>query len=275
MPTGRADAFGWQRNESGADGLTSPANIDAYLARINYVGPAVATLDTLRALHRAHLLAVPFENLDIHLGREIILDEARLIEKVVGELRGGFCYELNGAFAALLRALGFQVSLLSAGVATPDGGFGPDFDHMLLLVDLDERWLADVGFGDCFVEPIRLSDAVQPDGERSFQVSDDEEHRILRRRDGAGDWSVQYRFTLTPYELTDFAGACHYHQSSPDSHFTRNRVCSRLTPTGRISLTNDRLIVTESGRRHETTIAHEAAFSEALQQHYGIVLPTN
>ncbi|HYI13783.1 MAG TPA: arylamine N-acetyltransferase [Thermomicrobiales bacterium] len=248
-------------------------NIDAYLSRIGYTGSTTPTLDTLRELHRAHLLAVPFENLDIHLGRDIVLDESRLVEKIVGERRGGFCYELNGAFAALLRALGFRVSLLSAGVTTPDGMIGPDFDHMLLLVDLDEPWLADVGFGDCFVEPIRLADEVQHDRGRSFQVLDNDEERILQRRDDAGEWSAQYRFHLTPHTLIDFAGMCQYHQSSPDSHFTRNRVCSRLTPTGRISLTNNRLIVTEDGQRHETVVANDAAFANALRRNFGIDLP--
>lgn len=253
--------------------MAAPIDIDAYLARIDYSGPRTATLETLRGLHRAHLLAIPFENLDIHIGREIVLDEARIIAKIVGERRGGFCYELNGAFAGLLRALGFQVSLLSAGAAPPGGGFGPEFDHMLLRVDLDEPWLADVGFGDCFVEPIRASGEIQPDGERSFQVLLDGERYILRRRDGDGDWNSQYRFTMTPHALADFAGMCHFHQTSPESHFLRSRVCSRLTPAGRTSLTNDRLIVTEDGRRHETPITGDAAFADALRQHFGIVLP--
>lgn len=249
-------------------------NSDTYLSRIGYTGSTEPTLDTLRELHQAHLLAVPFENLDIHLGREVVLDEARLVDKIVGDRRGGFCYELNGAFAALLRALGFRVSLLSAGVAAPDGKIGPPFDHMLLRVDLAQPWLADVGFGDNFVQPIRLTDDPQPDGDRSFQVLNDGQHCILRRIDGIGDWATQYRFSLTPHELADFAGMCQYHQSSPDSHFTRNRVCSRLTPTGRISLTDTRLIVTENGERHETAIACDAAFHEALRQHFDIALPT-
>lgn len=255
--------------------MTATIHIDAYLARIGYSGPRAATLDTLRELHRAHLLAVPFENLDIHTGREIVLDETRLIEKIVGERRGGFCYELNGAFAALLRALGFQVSLLSAGAVRPDGGFGPDFDHLLLRVDLDEPWLADVGFGDCFTEPIRLADAVQHDGARAFRIVRAGAQRILQRRDGDGDWSGQYRFTLTPRALSDFAGMCHHHQTSPDSHFTRNRVCTRLTPDGRVSLSSNRLIVTTNGQRRETPIAGDDAFADALRQHFDIDLPVN
>ncbi len=255
--------------------MTPSVDVNTYLERIGYAGSTATTADTLRELHRAHLLAVPFENLDIHIGREIVLDEARLVEKIVSEHRGGFCYELNGAFAALLRSLGFRVSLLSAGVVMPDGKSGPDFDHMLLLVHLDEPWLADVGFGDCFTEPIRLTHEVQSDGNRSFRILIDGEHRILQRRDDAGNWSSQYRFTLTPHELTDFAGMCRHHQSSPESHFMRSRVCTRLTLTGRISLTSDRLIVTRAGQRRETVITNDAHFREALQEHFEIVLPTS
>src|SRR5437764_12252268 len=97
-------------------------DIQRYLERINYHGSLEPTLQTLQALHEAHLLAVPFENLDIHLGRKILLDEESLWKKIVEQGRGGFCYELNGLFAWLLRALGFQVDLLSAGVAHPSGG---------------------------------------------------------------------------------------------------------------------------------------------------------
>src|SRR5204862_6646887 len=131
--------------------------IDKYLSRIAYAGPRDPTPQVLSALHERHLLSVPFENLDIHLGREIVPDERRIVDKVVAERRGGFCYELNGAFAALLRALGFEVDMLSARVPRADGTTSPEFDHMTLLVRAEgERWLADVGFGECFVHPLRL-----------------------------------------------------------------------------------------------------------------------
>ena len=161
-------------------------DVQAYLQRIHYQGsltpgadrprvdsPGIdrpeidrpeidrPSIDLLRALHRAHLFTVPFENLDIGLKREIICNEARIVHKIVNERRGGFCYELNGAFAALLRALGFRVTLLSARVAREDGSYGPEFDHLTLRVDLDEPWLADVGFGEGFLEPLRLESRAQ------------------------------------------------------------------------------------------------------------------
>src|SRR6202158_381013 len=131
-------------------------DVQAYLRRIDYQGPLTPGIDLLRTLHRAHLFTVPFENRDIHLGRGIVCDERRILHKIVNEKRGGFCYELNGAFAALLRALGFRVPLLSCRVARQDGSYGSEFGHRTLRVDLEEPWLADVGFGDCFLEPLSL-----------------------------------------------------------------------------------------------------------------------
>ncbi len=215
-------------------------DVERYLQRIDYSGPTVPTLETLSALHQAHLLAVPFENLDIHLGRAIVLDEEALYDKIVERRRGGFCYELNGLFAALLRALGFRVVLLSAGVAHAGGGFGPEFDHLLLVVDLQEHWLADVGFGDSFLEPVRLE--------------------------------AMYCFTLEPHQLTDFTGRCRYHQSSPQSHFTQQRVCTRMTRRGKVTLSDTRLIVTTDGHRDEQPVTDERAYTAALRKYFDIDL---
>src|SRR5258708_22032942 len=121
-------------------------NLAAYLTRIGYKGSLQVSAEALRQLHLAHVLAVPFENLDIHLGRLSVLQEEAFCRKIVEERRGGFCYEQNGLFAAVLRDLGFPVTLLSARV----GEGSPEFDHLTLLVPLEERWLADVGFGESF-----------------------------------------------------------------------------------------------------------------------------
>ena len=123
--------------------------IGAYLERLGFTAPPQPTIEGLRRLHTAHLARVPFENLDIHLGEKILLEPEALVAKIVERRRGGFCYELNGAFSTLLQALGFDVTLLAARVHNA-GVLGPPFDHMCLRVDLDEPWLADVGFGDNF-----------------------------------------------------------------------------------------------------------------------------
>lgn len=248
-------------------------DITAYLRRINYSGPLDPSAETLRRLHRAHMLSVPFENLDIHIERLIVLDEAKLLSKVVGQRRGGFCYELNGAFAALLRALGFDVTMLSAEVAGGDGGFGPAFDHMALLVQLEARWLADVGFGDSFREPLLLDhsgEQAQEDG--AYRIERDGEHLTLERRDDSGLWQPQYRFTLRPYQYEDYADMCRYHQTSPDSPFTKRRTCSLATPDGRITLTDMRLITTTRGERREKTLATQEEYAAALREHFGVEL---
>jgi N-hydroxyarylamine O-acetyltransferase len=126
----------------------SATEISAYLSRLAMDSPTRADLGALVQLQRAHLLHVPFENLDIHGGRPIVLEIPALFDKIVTRGRGGFCYELNGLFAQLLTGLGFTVTLLSAGVAKADGVFGPPFDHLLLRVDLVRSYIVDVGFGE-------------------------------------------------------------------------------------------------------------------------------
>src|SRR5437660_8763848 len=123
-------------------------NVPAYLERIGYSGPRDPTLETLRGVHRAHMLTVPFENLDIWRKRKIVLDPERFVHKVVDGRRGGSCYELNGAVAALLQAIGFRVTLLSARAARDDGSYGQECDHLTLRVDPHESWLPDLTSGD-------------------------------------------------------------------------------------------------------------------------------
>jgi N-hydroxyarylamine O-acetyltransferase len=248
-------------------------NIEAYLKRINYDGPLGPTAETLQRLQVAHLLAVPFENLSIHSGEAIILDDESLFKKIVERRRGGFCYELNGLFAGLLRNLGFDVAMLSAQVANAEGVFGPDFDHMTLVVTIDERWLADVGFGDSFIEPLRLDHrGVQLQGNRAFRVVADGERLVVQRSNDGGDWQPQYRFGLHPYQYADYVEMCRYHQTSPMSHFTKGRICSRLTPQGRISLTDMRFITTEHEDRRERSVTSQEEYAEILRRDFGIVM---
>ena len=163
-------------------------NVTAYLERINYDGPAIPSAEALRALQRAHLQTVPFENLSIHAGEPIVLDDAALFTKIVEHRRGGFCYECNGLFAALLRELGFAVTKLSAEVATAAGGYSQPFDHMTLMVSGPQRWLVDVGFGDSFLEPLLLDErSDQVEGERVYKIIIIKRHRshISRKNESA------------------------------------------------------------------------------------------
>ena len=248
-------------------------DVKAYLERINYDGPLTPSAETLRALHVAHMLSVPFENLSIHAGEPIVLEDDALFAKIVGRGRGGFCYEANGLFAALLRALGFEVAMLSAGVANDEGGFSHAFDHMTLLVTLEQRWLADVGFGDSFVEPLHLDDeGEQAQGRYAYRIKRDGDHLVMQRREvGGGEWKAQYRFTLRPHVYADFAERCHYQQTSPDSHFTRSRICSLATRDGRVTLSGMRFIeTTATGERRERALADEDEYAAVLRQHFGV-----
>ncbi|MET8472616.1 arylamine N-acetyltransferase [Streptomyces sp. NPDC006422] len=252
---------------------------DAYLHRIGAARPAAPTSDALRALHLAHLRAVPFENLSVHLGEEIVLDPDALVAKLVDRGRGGFCYELNGAFGALLDALGFEVTPLQARVPGGDGRLGIPYDHMALRVRTADgaTWLADVGFGTHTHYPLAYEErGEQRDPDGVFRIEDGAAGTV----DGAADTDLlvlrdgdpQYLLEQRPRALRDFEAGAWYHRTSPASHFTRSLVCSRLTEDGRITLSGHTLTTTVGGRRTRTELPTDAALLEAYDQHFGIAL---
>jgi N-hydroxyarylamine O-acetyltransferase len=251
--------------------VVEQAEVEAYLGRIGVTGPVRPDAEALRELQEKHLLAVPFENLSIHLGEPIVLDERALVEKIVGRRRGGFCYELNGAFAALLSALGFGVTRLAARVFSPDG-LGPPFDHMTLRVQTPqapEPWLVDVGFGRFSRYPLRLdSRAEQGDPAGVFVLRDGERGDV----DAVYEGTPQYRIELRPRELADYVPTCWWAQTSPASHFTRSLVCSRLTETGMVTLAGRTLIRTVAGERQEQALAGDAEVLAAYRDAFGIEL---
>lgn len=245
----------------------------AYLNRINYSGPFDPSAENLRRLQLAHLLSVPFENLSIHSGEPIILNDEALFNKIVVRRRGGFCYELNGLFAALLRALGFNVQMLSASVANAQGEWGPEFDHMTLVVTLQQRWLVDVGFGDSFIEPLALderSEKVQRT--RAYRIEDAVDRLILLQSDQNNNWKPQYRFNLQPHVYGDYAEMCLFHQTSPQSHFPQRRICSLLTTNGRITLSQGRLITTRGNAKEERELNDGTEVARVLHEKFDIVL---
>ena len=242
-----------------------------YLERLDCAAPERADAPALRRLHLAHLQRVPFENLDIHLKQPIRLELPHLYDKIVGRRRGGFCYELNGLFAWLLGTLGFQVELLSARVYGPQG-LGREFDHLTLRVRTDGDWLADVGFGDSFLEPLPLEPGLEvvQRGTR-YRLSQAGDQWTLHQQHPGGEWTPQYLFTLRPYQLEDFAPVCHFHQTDPASPFTRKRVCTWATPEGRLTLSEDRLITTGT-TRHERPVTGEEERTALLRECFGVVL---
>ncbi|MFI1835420.1 arylamine N-acetyltransferase [Streptomyces olivaceoviridis] len=243
----------------------TPLQIDAYLRRLGLARPPRPTSEALRELHLRHLRTVPFENLSVHLGEEITLEEKRLLDKVTKARRGGFCYELNGAFGTLLTSLGYEVELLAGRVYDDEGRLGIPYDHLALRVRTadGDTWLADVGFGAHSHCPLAYAErGEQDDPGGRFRV-------VEAGRDPAGvrggaapdtgdldvvrDGRPQYRLETRPRVLGDFAAGAWWHNTSPRSHFTRSLVCSRLTEDGgRITLSGRRLRTTTVDGRQET-----------------------
>lgn len=245
---------------------------ERYLRRIGIVDDVLPpNAATLERLHRAHLEHVPFENLDVHLGRRIELDEELILAKIVDDRRGGYCYEANGAFAWLLRELGFEVQLLAAGVYDKDAErFGPIADHLCLRVELDGAWLADVGFGRSFRSPMRLEDgAEQIEEELISRLERVGDRWTLLAREPDGAWEPQYRFDVRPLRLFDFTYANHWMQTAPASPFLRRRICTRATPTGRVTLADRSLIELRDGVRTERAVADDEVRA-VLADRFGI-----
>jgi len=248
----------------------------AYLARLGLARPAAATADALRTLHVAHLEHVPFENLSVALGEPIDLDPAALAAKIVDRRRGGFCYELNGLFAQLLTALGYDVTLLAARVWTGTA-WGPPLDHLALRVRCDDgtAWLADVGFGEHSRFPLRADErGEQDDPNGRFRVApvDGADGHANGDVDVLRDGIAQYRMEAHPRALPDFTAMSWYQTHSPVPHFSRSTICSRQTPEGRVSISGGTLIRTEHGIRTETALPDDAALAEAYADHFDVVL---
>ncbi|MFF5213324.1 arylamine N-acetyltransferase [Streptosporangium sp. NPDC000396] len=243
--------------------------MDEYLKRIGAARPSIPDMESLRELQLRHLLTVPFENLSIHLGEPVVLDEQALVEKVVERRRGGFCYELNGAFAVLLRSLGYEVTLLSARASGGDT-LGPPFDHLALRVDdASGPWLVDVGFGRFSRYPLRLDLRTdQPDPGGTFRIAETGDGDLDVLKDG----TLEYRLEQRPRAMADFEATCWWHQTSPKSHFTRSLICSILTETGRDTLSDRLLIRTTGNDRQERHLTTDAETLAAYRDHFGVEL---
>lgn len=231
-------------------------SIQKYLERINIHTVLIPNRESLYLLQMAHLMNVPFENIDIFRG--IPIDLSNSFHKIVDNRRGGFCYELNSQFYELLSGIGFTVKMISARVRNDKGEFGPEFDHMALIVSLEEEYLVDVGFGDFSILPLKFTtgtDLVDSAGTFSIEKHD-EKYFVVKKRNDDGEFIPFYLFTTLERSLEDFMDMCNYHQSSPDSHFAKGLICTILTETGRITLTDKFLkilskdIITKSESQH-------------------------
>jgi len=249
-------------------------DLDAYLARLRLSQPDEPTLAVLTRLQQAHLAAVPFENLDILLGRPIRLDLGSLQAKLVASGRGGYCFEQNTLFQAALEALGFAVRPLAARVRVGGGPVRPR-THMLLHVELPEGgFIADVGFGgDSPLRPLRL--------EETAEIRDGDTAHRLRREDGlwvleadsGGGWTDQYAFTLEPQHPADFEVANHFTSTWPRSPFVNTLTAQICTPHRRTILRNRDLVVREAGRQSTSTIRDPEHLLQVLEDEFRLCFP--
>ncbi len=254
-------------------------NLDAYLARIGHDGAREPTLATLRALHLAHPERIPFENLDPLLGRPVRLDLASLEAKLLREGRGGYCYEHNTLFAAVLRALGFAVTPLAARVLWNQR---EDADsprtHMLLRVDLaGETWLADVGFGALtWTAPLRLAPGIA-------QETPHGAFRLLETAEGfvayglvVGEWKPMHRFDLQRQVPADYEIASWYLSTHPNTQFRRNLLASRTAPEGRYALLGNRFTLHRgNGTTERRFLDTPDALRATLERDFAIRLPAD
>jgi N-hydroxyarylamine O-acetyltransferase len=245
-----------------------------YLKRIGIVNEDVhVSYDSLRFIQIRHMLSVPFENLDIIYSRPIVLNLDSIYRKIVVGQRGGYCYELNGLLGWLLQKIGFSVSLVSGQVRRDDGTYGPEFDHMALLVRLDQNYIVDVGFGDSVRSPIPLSGDIVTDVSGSYRIMHESHSETLCfQKQIQNEWVTEFKFTKKPRKLEEFYEMNQYQQTSPESHFTKKLICSLATPEGRITISGDTLIETIGFQKSKRTIVSLEEQRDILKRRFGIIL---
>jgi N-hydroxyarylamine O-acetyltransferase len=244
--------------------------LQAYLQRIGYQGVVRPDFQTLVGLHRAHLLTIPYENLDIHRGKTLSVDEDAIFDKIVRDGRGGWCYEMNGLFAWALKEIGFDVTLMGSTVNRQPTGRTIEGNHLVLLVQLERPYLVDVGFGNGFLEPLPLEEGVYQRGYLDYELWKDGDRWWFKNQRFA---PIGYDFTLDAHQLGDFAPQSHELQTWEESGFVRTTVCQRFTPAGFVMLRGAVLTtVTENGAE-QGTIADAAEYREALENLFDLHLP--
>jgi len=245
-----------------------------YLQRINYIGELRPSLQVLKKLQKAHLLNIPFENLDIIAKVLIELNIEKLYHKIVINNRGGFCYELNGLFFHLLKIIGFKVKMVSARVYNKKKGYGAEFDHMVIIARIKkDDYICDVGYGEFAFAPLKIElNSVQEDRRGLFRVEEYDSNYLRVSKHDVDKWIPEYIFSLQSRELKEYKEMCNYHQTSPDSHFTWKRMCTLPTETGRITVTGNTFKITEENNHTEQHIENEPELKKILTDYFNISL---
>jgi N-hydroxyarylamine O-acetyltransferase len=250
-------------------------NVQKYLLRIGINSIDLPSLVQLTILQQQHLLYIPFENLNIHLGKKISLDYEAIFEKVINQRRGGFCYELNGLFFLLLKKLGYKVKRISARVNGSSGNIGKEYDHLAIIVTIENQdWLVDVGFGKFSFQPLKiLLDEEQKDERGEYKIlRSDEAYYAVYTKEKNQDWLLGYLFTLDHRRNSEFEKMCQYHQTSEESNFTKRRLCTIPTKEGRVTLTDTKLKIEKNGEVMETEVDSEEVFRAHLKNYFDMEL---
>ncbi|WP_233805704.1 arylamine N-acetyltransferase family protein [Paraburkholderia sp. HP33-1] len=259
--------------------MSHTINLESYFARIGYQGPRAATLDVLRAIHRLHPAAIPFENLNPLTGRPVRLDLEAIERKLVSARRGGYCFEQNLLFANVLMQLGFKVTPLLARVVwgREPGTIAPR-THTVLRVDIDgEAWIADVGFGGVtLTAPLRLTAGLaQPVPLGTFRLAD-AGHDTVYLEVLAPDesWVRVYHVGLRAVEWVDYETSNWYSSTSPDSIFLRNLIVARVLRESRLALFNDQFNERDGEGQivDERRLASAAELADCLRERFGVNL---
>jgi N-hydroxyarylamine O-acetyltransferase len=247
---------------------------DAYLARIDYKGSLAPTLETLRALQFAHISAIPFENLDIVLGRSISLDLAHIQAKLVTAKRGGYCFEQNALFAAVLESLGFDVIRLAARVRFGAKEIRPR-SHMLLEVRfVAEPWLSDVGFGCAGpLYPIPMLDGAQDhQGAWTFRIRTEGDELVLESKESDG-WLDLYSFTRERQYPVDYEASNYWTSTHPSSPFVQGLVVQKGTLSSRLILRHRELTELKPPDKTTALIEGDEALLKLLANRFGLNFP--
>lgn len=249
-------------------------DIASYLQRIRYSGRLGAGLETLNALHLAHATHIPFENLDIVLGRTISLDLSDVQRKLVADNRGGYCFEQNKLFAAVLREIGFVVTPLAARVRPRPGVLLPR-THMCLRVQLENSsWIADVGFGgEGLLLPVPMTGELTQQFLWQYRVIEESPGVYVLQSGASRAWNDLYAFTLEPQEDIDFELANYYVSTHPESRFVRTLTVQSTKPERRLILRNRELITDIGSVIHTDVIDSDEDLLGVLSRQFGLHFP--
>ena len=257
--------------------MMKEVDFDTYMERIDSRRSRSISIDYLRELHRRHVLSIPFEALDVYFKKPIHLDIKSIYEKVVNRNRGGYCYELNYLFYALLTHLGFHCYPVSSRIYNEEI-LGPDFDHMSIVVEMDDVWLVDVGYGDLFLEPLKLfSTSIQEDRFKNYKIEGAAEDLYLLTESFKDNSSFikKYLIDIKPRKIDEFLEQNIVKQNDKGSYFVKNRICTVATPEGRKTIFNNVYKVSAGDLKKEILIENENQLHAILKREFNIEVEIN